>query len=121
MTNDLNSSGRLRAEVHGLRLRWWFLFCFSFVVGYVYISLTWFVVFMQLPYPILRIFGEKDRVRWVSEVPEDLAEPFLHGYPEVREICYTFWFYPSFELVLKLLFCEGCEICSRGGSSFELC
>ncbi|XP_021315120.1 uncharacterized protein LOC110434730 [Sorghum bicolor] len=37
----------------------------------------------QPPYPILRIFGEKDRVRWVSEVPEDLAEPFLHGYPEV--------------------------------------
>ena len=95
MTNDLNSSSRLRAEVHGLRLRWLFLLYFSFIVGYVYISLTRFVVFTQPPYPILRIFGEKDRVHWVSEVSEDLAEPFLHGYPEVRKLRKTFWFYPS--------------------------
>jgi len=92
MTIDLNSSGRLRAEVHGLRLRCWFLFCFLFVVGYAYIYLTWFDVFMQLPYPILRIFGEKDRVRWVTEVPKDVAEPFLHGFLEVRKLRHTFWF-----------------------------
>ena len=90
MAKDLDLSSRLRAEVHGLRLRWWFLFCFSFIVGYAYISLTWFDVFMQLPYPILRIFGDKDRVRWVMEVPEDVAEPFLHGFPEVRKLRYTF-------------------------------
>ena len=52
--------------------------------------LTWFDVFMQLPYPILRIFGEKDRVRWVAEASEDVAEPFLHGFPEVRKLRYTF-------------------------------
>jgi hypothetical protein len=104
MTNDLNSSGRLRAEVHGLRLRLLFLSCFSLIVDYAFICLTWFDVFMQLPYPILRIFGEKDRVRWVTEVPEDVAEPFLHGFPEVRKLRYTFWFYPSLGLVLKLLF-----------------
>ena len=56
--------------------------------------MTWFAVFMQFKYPILRIFGE-DRVRWVSEVSEDFAEPFLHGYPEVRKLRNTFWFYPS--------------------------
>ena len=83
MTNDLNSSGRLRTEVHGLRLRWWFLFCFSFVVGYLYISLTWFDVFMQLPYPILRIFSEEDGICWLTEDPEDLVEPFLSGRPGV--------------------------------------
>ena len=48
MTNDLNLSGRLRAEVHGLRLRLWFLPCFSLIVGYAFICLTWFDVFMQL-------------------------------------------------------------------------
>jgi hypothetical protein len=37
MTKDLNLSGRLRAEVHGLRLRLWFLFHAFFVVGYLYI------------------------------------------------------------------------------------
>ena len=98
MAKDLDLSSRLRAEVHGLRLRWWFLFCFYLAVGYLCFSLffmTWFDVFMQPPYPILRIFGEKDRVRWVSEVSEDFAEPFLHGYPEVRKLRNMFWFYPS--------------------------
>ena len=104
MAKDLDLSSRLRAEVHGLRLRWWFLFCFSFGVGHVYISLTWFVVFMQLPYPILRIFGERDRVRWVAEASEDVAEPFLQGFPEVRKLRLAFYFYPSFLLDLKLLF-----------------
>ena len=34
MAKDLNLFGRLRAEVHGLRLRWRFLFFFSFIVGF---------------------------------------------------------------------------------------
>jgi len=40
MAKDLDLSSRLRAEVHGLRLRWMFLFFFSFIVGFAYIFMT---------------------------------------------------------------------------------
>jgi len=53
--------------------------------------MTWFDVFVQLPYPILRIFGAEDRVRWRTEDPEDLVEPFLHGFLEVRGIRHMSW------------------------------
>jgi len=63
-----------------------FFLCFRL---YVLFFMTWFDVFMQLSYPILRIFGEEDGICWLSEDPEGLAEPFLPGRPEVRKLCHT--------------------------------
>jgi len=82
MTNDLNSSGLLRTEVHGLRLRWWFLFCLLFVLGYMFFFVTWFVLITQLSYPILRIFGEEVEESFWLEGP-DMYERFL---PERAEV-----------------------------------
>jgi len=51
--------------------------------------MTWFDVFLQLPYPILRIFGEDDGICWLSEDSNDLVERFLPGRPEVRKLRHT--------------------------------
>ena len=48
--------------------------------------MTWFDLFVQLPYPILRIFGEEDGIRWLTEDHEGLVESFLPGRPEVRKL-----------------------------------
>ena len=88
MTNDLNSSGRLRAEVHGLRLRLWFLFHAFFVVGYLLFFVTWFVLIAQLQYPILRIFGEEVEESFWLEGP-DMYERFLPGRAEVRDFSFS--------------------------------
>ena len=40
----------------------------------------------------------------MAEASEDVAEPFLQGFPEVRKLRLAFWFCPSFVLSLKLLF-----------------
>ena len=63
-----------------------FFLCFRL---YVLFFMTWFDVFMQLSYPILRIFGEEDGICWLLEDPEGLAEHFLPGRPEVRKLRHT--------------------------------
>jgi len=51
--------------------------------------MTWFDMFMQLSYPILRIFGEEDGICWLTEDHEGLVESFLPGRPEVRKLRHT--------------------------------
>ena len=88
MTNDLNSSGPLRTEVHGLRLRWLsliFLCCRLFV--YIFF-VTWFDLFTQLSYPILRIFGEEVEESFWLEDLDDMYERFLPERAEVRDLSF---------------------------------
>ena len=66
-----------------------FILCFLCLKLFVFFLMTWFDVFLQLPYPILRIFGEDDGICWLSEDSNDLVERFLPGRPEVRKLRHT--------------------------------
>jgi len=68
-------------------------FCFVFPSSLaicIFVFFTLFDLFMQLSYPILRIFGEEDGIRWLTEDHEGLVESFLPGRPEVRKLRHSF-------------------------------
>ena len=50
-----------------------FILCFLCLRLSVFFLMNWFDVFLQLPYPILRIFGTDDGICWLPEDPVAMA------------------------------------------------
>ena len=65
--------------------------------------MTWFDVFMQLKYPILRIFGEEIEESFWLEGP-DVYERYLPGRVEVRDFGFLTSLSPSLGSVIFDLF-----------------
>jgi len=59
--------------------------------------MTWFDVFMQLSYPILRIFGEEVEESFWLEDPDDMYERFLPERAEVRDLSLSACLDPSLD------------------------
>jgi len=57
--------------------------------------MTWFDVFVQLSYPILRIFGEEVEESFWLEDPDDMYERFLPERAEVRDFSFSACLDPS--------------------------
>jgi hypothetical protein len=77
--------------------------------------MTWFDVFMQLSYPILRIFGEEVEESFWLEDRDDMYERFLPERAEVWDLAFHVCLCPSLDLVVFLnwFFCAGYSFLSQ--------